>query len=411
MKSIFLIVFLFCHVAYRPINSGAVQLDSKNIDSTLADNEFVFINFYADWCRFSNMLSPIWDEAAEKAEKEFPEKGKVVFAKVDCDKHSNLGTRFHITKYPTIKYVRNGEMAKKEYRGQRSADSFVDFVRDQSKDPVKEYQNLEELQEMDDAKRYLIGYFEEKNSPEYTNFRKVASKLKEDCVVYAGFGEASVRMHPPGQSIIAFRPNKARSNDDDETFTGNMKSYDELSAWASDKCTPLVREITFENAEELTEEGLPFLILFHDPEDNESIKQYSDVVQRELLEDKQNVNFLIADGIKFAHPLHHLGKNKEDLPLIAIDSFRHMYLFPKYEDMQIPGKLKEFLKDLYSGKLHREFHYGPDASTTSDEPPQDNTINTDGAKNRVKREKNPPPSQFQHLGPSKNRYTLLHDEF
>ena len=55
----------------------------------------------------------------------------------------------------------------------------------------------------------------------------------------------------------------------------------------------------------------------------------------------ENVNFLVADGIKFAHPLHHLGKKKEDLPLIAIDSFRHMYLFPKYEDAQIPGKLKE----------------------------------------------------------------------
>ena len=55
----------------------------------------------------------------------------------------------------------------------------------------------------------------------------------------------------------------------------------------------------------------------------------------------ENVNFLIADGIKFAHPLHHLGKSKEDLPLIAIDSFRHMYLFPKYEDMHIPGKLKQ----------------------------------------------------------------------
>ena len=86
---------------------------------------------------------------------------------------------------------------------------------------------------------------------------------------------------------IRYRPNKARSNDDDETFTGNLKSYDELAAWAADKCTPLVREITFENAEELTEEGLPFLILFHDPEDNESIKRYSDVVQRELLEDKR----------------------------------------------------------------------------------------------------------------------------
>ena len=54
----------------------------------------------------------------------------------------------------------------------------------------------------------------------------------------------------------------------------------------------------------------------------------------------ENVNFLIADGEKFAHPLHHLGKSKDDLPLIAIDSFRHMYLFPKYEDMHVPGKLK-----------------------------------------------------------------------
>jgi endoplasmic reticulum resident protein 44 len=64
-------------------------------------------------------------------------------------------------------------------------------------------------------------------------------------------------------------------------------SYDEFSIWAADKCTPLVREITFENAEELTEEGLPFLILFHNPEDNESIKQFTDVVQSQLMEDKR----------------------------------------------------------------------------------------------------------------------------
>ncbi len=55
------------------------------------------------------------------------------------------------------------------------------------------------------------------------------------------------------------------------------------------------------------------------------------------------MNFLIADGIKFAHPLHHLGKSKEDLPLIAIDSFRHMYLFPRYEDMKAAGKLKQVI--------------------------------------------------------------------
>ena len=74
-------------------------------------------------------------------------------------------------------------------------------------------------------------------------------------------------------------------------------SYDELNIWASDKCTPLVREITFENAEELTEEGLPFLILFHAPEDNESIKRYTDIVQRELLDDKRKIIIYLLRNI------------------------------------------------------------------------------------------------------------------
>lgn len=67
----------------------------------------------------------------------------------------------------------------------------------------------------------------------------------------------------------------------------------------------------------------------------------------------ESINFLTADGKKFEHPLHHLGKGINDLPLIAIDSFRHMYLFPDIKEMDKPGKLKQFLQDLYSGKLHR----------------------------------------------------------
>ena len=169
--------------------------------------------------------------------------------------------------------------------------------------------------------------------------------------------------------------------------------------------------------------------------------------------EKTQVNFLTADGMKFAHPLHHLGKSKDDLPLLAIDSFRHMYLFPKYEEMRVPGKVKTFLQDLYSGKLHREFHYGPDpeeqkkeAEIKEEEKKQaeENKQETDNTKDEDKNEEaevkentddakhiprtdedtkesttekqktkktDPPESQFVHLGPSKNRYTILRDEF
>jgi len=39
------------------------------------------------------------------------------------------------------------------------------------------------------------------------------------------------------------------------------------------------------------------------------------------------VTVLTADGLKFTHPLHHIGKTVADLPLLVIDSFRHMYLW------------------------------------------------------------------------------------
>ena len=65
-----------------------------------------------------------------------------------------------------------------------------------------------------------------------------------------------------------------------------MNNYDVLFEWAHDKCVPLVREITFSNGEELTEEGLPFLILFHRAEDTESLKQFTAEISRSLIEER-----------------------------------------------------------------------------------------------------------------------------
>ncbi len=109
------------------------------------------------------------------------------------------------------------------------------------------------------------------------------------------------------------------------------------------------------------------------------------------------MNFLTADGIKFAHPLHHLGKSAKDLPLIAIDSFRHMYLFPDAKEMEVPGKILKFLTELHTGKLHREYHYGPD--------PTDGNQGSNEVLPTL-----PPESTFKKLGPSRSRYTLLKDE-
>ena len=122
-----------------------------------------------------------------------------------------------------------------------------------------------------------------------------------------------------------------------------------------------------------------------------------------------------------------------------------MYLFPSYEEIKIPGRVKTFLQDLYSGKLHREFHYGPDPEEekSSEEEvkagddegevgegegkgkgeegnkdetkhiPREKEEDKPAAETKKPKEKStdPPESQFVHLGPSKQRYTIIRDEF
>ena len=205
------------------------------------------------------------------------------------------------------------------------------------RDSVKQISDIEDLKKIPENKAALLAFFDSlpQSSFQYNVFRKVASDLKDDCHFYWVNGPLVSSYNTDGViNYVIFKPPRAALKEKDIRFPGSLQSYDELSTWATDKCIPLVREITFENAEELTEEGLPFLILFHDPADKASVELYTKVVHKELGTELASINFLTADGHQFAHPLFHLGKTVKDLPLIAIDSFRHMYLFPDFNHIK-----------------------------------------------------------------------------
>jgi len=187
--------------------------------------------------------------------------------------------------------------------------------------------------------------------------------------------------------------------------------------------------------QELTEEGLPFMILFHNPEDTDTPARFKHIVAGELLSERSSVNFLVANGLQFTHPLHHLGKTPKDLPVLAIDSFRHMYVWshnPR-SDIDRPGMLKQFIDDLNSGKLHREFHQGPDPTPPPVGPAiehkQEEQAKEANPIGHIPKEADsedaetehpstqhdagrtsPPESLFRKLAPSRTRYTILRDE-
>ncbi|KAE8597343.1 hypothetical protein XENTR_v10016435 [Xenopus tropicalis] len=377
---------------YTPVKSEILTLQSGNIDDILRNADVALVNFYADWCRFSQMLHPIFEEASNIIQEEYPDKNKVVFARVDCDQHSDIAQRYRISKYPTLKLFRNGMMMKREYRGQRSVTAIADYIRQQKSNPIREIGDLEELKTVDRSKRNIIGFFESKEIDNFRTFEKVANILHDDCVFLAAFGDVAKPERFSGDNVI-YRP--IGESAPDMVYLGSLTNFDLTFAWTQDKCVPLVREITFENGEELTEEGLPFLILFHLKDDTESLEKFQQEVARQLISEKGTINFLHADCEKFRHPLLHIQKTPADCPVIAIDSFRHMYVFSDFKDLSISGKLKQFVLDLHSGKLHREFHHGPDPTDVAPDQPTEDIIS------------NPPESSFQKLAPSEHRYTIL----
>jgi len=97
-----------------------------------------------------------------------------------------------------------------------------------------------------------------------------------------------------------------------------------------------------------------------------------------------------------------------------------MYLWPHKvtkEKLKKGALLKQFIADLHSGKLHREFHHGPDKT---EEPQEEKEPTSDGghinkdeegdADIKPKAPTTPPESTFKKLAPSKDRYTILRDE-
>jgi endoplasmic reticulum resident protein 44 len=398
--------------------SDVIDVGKDNLDTITAQYDVVFVNFYAEWCKFSRLLAPIFDQTAAKMKADYPEANRVALARIDCDKEADTCAAYHISKYPSLKLWRSGQVSKREYRGQRTMEAFVQHLQEQLKDPILPVNSVAEMETPEKRKkRSIYLHFQSNQVPYWHNIQRMASYLRDECPFYVIFGSVA----QPGRhgDTVVFRELVGQTFSED-VYQGSLEEYNPLNQWIYDRCVPIVREITFENAEELTEEGLPFLILFHKNGDLNSPQIYKDEIQKQLLGERTTVNFLTADGEKFSHPLGHLGKSQADLPLIAIDSFRHMYLFPDFKEITIPGRIKTFIDDLHSGKLHRVFHYGfdPNEPSTQAAIGEDTTVKPgdhipaqdDGSKKLPPVGSTPPESTFKKLAPSRNRYTLLRDE-
>jgi len=117
-----LVVFL---IACFAVAFGAVvDLTPDNFDSVVDGSKGAFVEFFAPWCGHCKNLAPEYEVVGEAFDRE----SSVVIAKVDADAHKELGGRFGVQGFPTLKWFPKGSTTPENYEGGRTADDIVSWI-------------------------------------------------------------------------------------------------------------------------------------------------------------------------------------------------------------------------------------------------------------------------------------------
>jgi protein disulfide-isomerase A6 len=112
-------------VRVKSAPSAVVVLTPSNFDSIVKDpKKDVLVEFYAPWCGHCKKLTPDYEKAAAS----FDGEDSVVIAKVDCDEHKDLASKYGVSGYPTIKFFPKDNKEGEAYNGGRSPKDFVEFL-------------------------------------------------------------------------------------------------------------------------------------------------------------------------------------------------------------------------------------------------------------------------------------------
>ena len=82
---------------------STIDLGAETFETTVEDNDIVFVDFWACWCGPCRQFAPVYEQAAE----DHPD---VVFGKVNTEAEQALAAAAQITSIPTLMAFKDGAL-------------------------------------------------------------------------------------------------------------------------------------------------------------------------------------------------------------------------------------------------------------------------------------------------------------
>lgn len=167
------------------VASNVIVADSSNFDDiVLNSGKSSFVKFYAEWCSHCQQMVPAWEHLAES----YAKNDNVQIVEIDADKSKDIGKRYNIQGYPTLKlFCADALSDPVDYIGEREVEFFSNFLQNQIgaegqkvKKPSKVVQihdgNIEKFVE-NKNKAALILFTKEKDCEECDKAKDIFDEL------------------------------------------------------------------------------------------------------------------------------------------------------------------------------------------------------------------------------------------
>jgi protein disulfide-isomerase A1 len=224
-------------------DEDVLVLTTGNFDDAVKAHSYLLVEFYAPWCGHCKALAPEYAKAAGLLKSDYP---SVRLGKVDATVQSELGERFKIKGYPTLKFFVDG--APLEYTGGRTADEIVNWLKKKSGPASITISTVEELKKFqEDNEVAVFGLFKNLESDSANVFGSLAKGV--DNVVFgissasALFDELKVK---GSEAVILFKKFDEGRNDFDGKF-----ELEELKKFIHANQLPLISEFNQETAQKI----------------------------------------------------------------------------------------------------------------------------------------------------------------